>query len=103
MSKGKNSVTRQADPPEARTAPQSLPPLPASRSTSPEDAATLRQAREQKAALVRGVTSIQEMRDAIRRVARDAPAITAVPRTGMLDTKAFRVRADWSNAGHCSG
>ena len=86
-------MTCHQAPPQARTAPQSLPPLPAPVPTSPEDAAAKKQAREQKDALVRGVTSITEMREAIRRAGRGTPAITAVPRMGRLDAKAFRTRA----------
>ena len=86
-------MTCHQAPPQARTAPQSLPPLPAPGPTSPEDAAAKKQAREQKDALVRGVTSITEMREAIRRAGRGTPAITAVPRMGRLDAKAFRTRA----------
>lgn len=63
------------------------------KSASPEDAMAKKQAREHKDALVRGVTSIQEMREAIRSVGRTIPAITAVPRVGMLDAVAFRARA----------
>jgi hypothetical protein len=65
-----------------------LPPLPA-----PEDAVAKKQAREQRDALVRGVTSIQDMREAIRRAARALPAIAEVPRVDRLDAAAFRVRA----------
>jgi hypothetical protein len=50
-------------------------------------------AREQKAAQVRGVSSIQAMREAIRSAARGLPAITEVPRLGRLDGAAFRARA----------
>jgi hypothetical protein len=49
--------------------------------------------REQKAAQVRGVSSIQAMREAIRNAARALPAITEVPRVGKLDGAAFRARA----------
>jgi hypothetical protein len=49
--------------------------------------------REQKAAQVRGVSSIQAMRDAIRDAARALPAITEVARVGKLDAAAFRARA----------
>jgi len=49
--------------------------------------------REQKAAQVRGVSSIQAMRDAIREAARALPAIAEVPRVGKLDGAAFRARA----------
>jgi hypothetical protein len=73
--------------------PRLPPPVPASASTSPEDAIAKKQARERKDALVRGVTSIQEMREAIRRVGRDIPAISTVPRIGLLDAAAFRTRA----------
>lgn len=60
---------------------------------SPEDALVKKQARERKDALVRGVASIQEMREAIKRASRDLPAISAVPRMGMLDAAAFRMHA----------
>jgi hypothetical protein len=72
---------------------RSPPPLAASRPTSPEDAIARKQAREQRDAQVRGVTSIDDMRNAIKRVARDLPPITAVPRLGTLDAKAFRAEA----------
>jgi hypothetical protein len=49
--------------------------------------------REQKAAQVRGVASIQAMREAIREVSRALPVITEVPRLGKLDGAAFRARA----------
>ncbi|WP_082439533.1 MULTISPECIES: cupin-like domain-containing protein [unclassified Massilia] len=49
--------------------------------------------REQKAAQVRGVSSIQAMREAIRQAARALPAISEVPRLGRLDSAAFRARA----------
>ena len=61
---------------------------------SPEDALLQKQARESKDALVRGVTSIHEMREAIRRVARGLPAMSAVSRIGGLDAAAFRLRAE---------
>jgi hypothetical protein len=60
---------------------------------TPEDAIAKKQAREQKNALVRGVTSIEEMREAIKRVARNLPAISAVPRTRVPDVATFRARA----------
>jgi hypothetical protein len=70
-----------------------LPPLPGSAPATPDDAIAKKQAREEKNALVRGVTSIQEMREAIRHAARSLPAISAVPRTGVLDLTTFRARA----------
>ena len=52
-----------------------------------------KQAREQKDAQVRGVPSIDAMREAIKRAARTLPAITAVPRVGPLDAARFRALA----------
>jgi hypothetical protein len=63
------------------------------KSGSLEDAVARKQARERKDALVRGVTSVQAMRDAIRRAARDLPAMSAVPRVRIQDAAAFRMRA----------
>ncbi|WP_409567767.1 cupin-like domain-containing protein [Rugamonas sp. DEMB1] len=60
---------------------------------SPEAVAARRLAREQRDALVRGVSSIDDMREAIKRAARALPTIAAVPRLGSLDAKAFRARA----------
>lgn len=74
-------------------ASQRLPPLAASRPASPDDAAARKQAREARDARVRGVTSIDEMREAIKLSARDLPAMTEVPRLGKLDAAAFRARA----------
>ena len=69
------------------------PPLQASRSASAEEAAVKRREREQRDAQVRGVTSIQEMRDAIRRAGRALPTISEVPRVRVADAAAFRARA----------
>ncbi|NRR31833.1 cupin-like domain-containing protein [Oxalobacteraceae bacterium] len=77
-----------------RIAPRLPPTRQASDSASTMDALARKQAREQKDAQVRGVTSIQEMRDAIKRVARELPAIAEVPRLGQLDAAAFRARAE---------
>ena len=52
-----------------------------------------KQAREQKDAQVRGVPSIDAMREAIKRAARTLPAITDVPRVGPLDAARFRALA----------
>jgi hypothetical protein len=58
------------------------------------DAAIARkQAREQRDAEVRGVASVQEMREAIQHAARSLPAISAVPRFKSLNAAAFRARA----------
>jgi hypothetical protein len=65
-----------------------LPPTP-----TPEDLIARKQAREQRDAQARGVSSIQAMRDAIRDAARALPTIDAVPRLPRLDAAAFRARA----------
>jgi hypothetical protein len=66
-----------------------LPPTP-----TPEDLIARKQAREQRDAQARGVSSIQAMRDAIRDAARALPSIDAVPRLSRLDAAAFRARAE---------
>jgi hypothetical protein len=93
MLREQKSVAGNQEPPPQRVSPRLLPPMPASKSATPEDAIARKQARERKDALVRGVTSIQAMREAIRRVGRDIPAISAVPRMGTLDAAAFRTQA----------
>jgi hypothetical protein len=92
MTSKKKSVDGSQEP-QARVAARVLPPLPAPASTSPADAIARKHAREQKDALVRGVNSIQEMREAIRHAGRALPAISEVPRLGKLDAASFRKRA----------
>jgi hypothetical protein len=82
------SRDKQSPPP-----PRALPPRPACAPVSAEDAIARKLAREHRDAQVRGVTSIADMRAAIRRAARALPAIDAVPVMGMLDGAAFRARA----------
>ncbi len=72
---------------------RALPPRPPVQSSSPEAALARKQAREDKDAQVRGVTSIDAMREAIKQAARDLPTISEVPRLGMLGAAAFRARA----------
>ncbi|MBE3024234.1 cupin-like domain-containing protein [Janthinobacterium sp. GW458P] len=91
MSVKKNSLASGQTPPSA--APRALPPRPPAEFSSPEAALARKQAREHKDALVRGVTSIDAMRKAIRQAARGLPAIAEVPRLAMLDAAAFRARA----------
>jgi hypothetical protein len=50
--------------------------------------------RADKAAHVRGVTSIAAMRAAIRDAASNLPPVTAVPRFGSLDRAAFQAQAE---------
>ncbi len=71
-----------------------LPPLSASRSSSPAEAQAKKIVREERDARVRGVVSIDAMRTAIRQHARALPAITAIPRLGLLSADAFRGRAE---------
>lgn len=78
---------------EKQTKLRTLPPLAASRPASLDDALAKKHAREQRDAQVRGVSSIDDMRRAIKRAARDLPAIAAVPRVGALSAAAFRHRA----------
>jgi hypothetical protein len=89
----KNPVAGNQEQREARPSSSLLPPLPSSTTLSPEDAIAKKQARERKDALVRGVTSIQEMREAIRLAGRALPAISAVPRMRVPDAATFRARA----------
>ena len=74
-------------------ATRALPPRPPAEFGSPEAALARKQARELKDAQVRGVTSIDTMREAIKQAARDLPGITEVPRLGMQGAAAFRARA----------
>ncbi|AMP14953.1 cupin-like domain protein [Collimonas pratensis] len=60
---------------------------------TPEEAIAKKQARERRDALVRGVTSIQEMRESIKCAGRELPTISVVPRMGPLDAAGFRARA----------
>ncbi|MYM88875.1 cupin-like domain-containing protein [Rugamonas sp. FT82W] len=74
-------------------APRLPPTRQESESAWAADPAAQKQARERKDAQVRGVTSIQAMRDAIKRVSRGLPAVSEVPRLRALDAAAFRKRA----------
>ena len=94
MANLKNPPSHPQDQPEPRVSGRLPPTLAAgAKAMSPEDALAKKKARERKDALVRGVTSIDEMREAIKRVARTLPEITEVPRLGVLDAAAFRARA----------
>jgi hypothetical protein len=70
----------------------SLPPNPAD-SAAPQDILARKLARQQRDADVRGVVSIAAMREAVKRVSRRLPAMTAVPRVARLDADGFRRRA----------
>jgi hypothetical protein len=62
-------------------------------SETPEQAAANKLAREQRDAQVRGVSSIQQMRETIKHASRALPHIDTVPRLGALTAAAFRERA----------
>lgn len=89
------SVEKEVPLPLAATpiSPRALPPRPPAEYSSPEAALAHKQAREDKDAQVRGVTSIDAMREAIKLAARGLPAIAEVPRLAMLGAAAFRARA----------
>jgi hypothetical protein len=93
MSKEKISVTKEQQPPSARPSARELPPLAASRPASAEEALVKKQSRALRDAEVRGVTSIEAMREAIKQVARALPAIAEVPRIDKIDAATFRARA----------
>jgi hypothetical protein len=81
--------TQDPEQPQSRLPPR----LAAPEVASADDAIAKKQARERKDAQVRGVSSIDEMREAIKRVSRELPAISEIPRVGPLDGAAFRARA----------
>ncbi|MEW6373552.1 MAG: cupin-like domain-containing protein [Pseudomonadota bacterium] len=58
-----------------------------------DEAMARKQARELRDARVRGVTSIDAMRRAIRDAGRDLPTLREVPRLPVLDAAGFQVRA----------
>lgn len=87
----------QAGPPCPPSQPPSQPPprLPPRPSliSRDDDALARKQARERRDAQVRGVTSIEAMREAVRQTARDLPPLREVPRLPLLDADAFHERA----------
>jgi hypothetical protein len=93
VSTEKNPLALHQERLPARAASRLPPPVTVFKATSPEDASARKQARERKDALVRGVTSVPDMRTAIKRAARALPAIATVPRVSMPDAATFRTRA----------
>lgn len=87
----KTSPVRPGQEEPQRRSPR-LPPR-AAASASAEDALSRKQARERRDAQVRGVSSIEDMRQAILRTARQLPSISALPRLHAPDAAAFRARA----------
>ena len=81
-------VKTQALSDEVQSPQRRLPPR-----LLPEAARARKEARERRDAEMRGVRSIDAMRDAIKEAARTLPPIAQVPRLGKLDAAAFRARA----------
>lgn len=88
-----SSADHRREPLTPRNASRLPPPRPSPAAMSPADAMAQKQARERKDALVRGVTSIEDMRAAIRHASRALPVIAEVPRVSAPDVAAFRLRA----------
>jgi len=86
-------MSKEKKPAEAPRALRLPPTRQESESAWAADPAAQKLARERKDAQVRGVTSIPEMREAIKRVSRELPAIAEIPRIRALDAAAFRKRA----------
>jgi hypothetical protein len=71
-----------------------LPPTRQDSETAAADnAAAMLQARERRDAQARGVSSVPEMREAIKLASRSLPSLAEVPRVARLDSAAFRARA----------
>jgi len=82
------------DPAPAAPGLQRLPPRPTVRDhAAGEDAAARKAARARRDAELRGVTSIDAMREAVQHVSRTLSALDAVPRVRIRDTQDFRRRA----------
>lgn len=86
-------ATPSDDAAPARPSARLPPVLAIPQTATPADAAARAALRERKDALVRGVTSIQAMREAIRRAGHALPAISEVTRLGVMDASTFRIRA----------
>ena len=64
-----------------------------SEAAAADNAAAALAARERRDAQARGVSSVPEMREAIKLASRSLPSLAEVPRAGRLDAAAFRARA----------
>ena len=80
-------------PGTAHSAARSLPPRPDVSGLSAEEAAARKAARDQRDAQVRGVSSVAEMREAIRAASAALPEVHEIARIGPQKTAAFRERA----------
>ncbi|RFP15264.1 cupin-like domain-containing protein [Duganella sp. BJB488] len=86
-------MSREKNTGAAARAPRLPPTRQESESAWSADPAAQKLARERRDAQVRGVTSIPEMREAIKRASRELPAVAEIPRIRALDAAAFRKRA----------
>ena len=90
----KNDTEPLGEPSAQAHAALRLPPLPSATGDGENaEARARKQARERRDAQVRGVTSIDAMRQAIRRAARELPVLREVPRVERMDAAGFGVRA----------
>jgi hypothetical protein len=80
-------------PGTAHPAARSLPPRPDVSGLSAEEAAARKAARDRRDAQVRGVSSVAEMREAIRAASAVLPVVHEIARIGPQKTAAFRERA----------
>lgn len=80
-------------PESAPSKTRRLPPRADLTGLSVEEAAARKQARDQRDAQIRGVASVDGMRQAIREASAVQPAVQAIPRIGPQKTAAFRERA----------
>jgi len=90
---GRTDAPAKIQPMSSKPTSHAPPPLAASRPATAEEAAAAAQARTQRDAVVRGVTSIAAMRDAIRAASRTLPPVAEVPRVHRPGAAAFRARA----------
>jgi hypothetical protein len=79
------------EPAPATTRLPPRPPAPGPASTG--EALARKEVRERRDARIRGVASIDAMRDALKRAARSLPCVATVPRLGRLDAGAFERHA----------
>ncbi|RSZ60589.1 cupin-like domain-containing protein [Massilia atriviolacea] len=93
MSSEEKPALAQPEPAPPRVAPRLPPTLLATQSAWAGDAEARKQARLERDAAVRGVTSIDAMREAIKRVGRTLPVISEIARVLVPDAAAFRARA----------
>lgn len=80
-------------PPSTKSTSATLPPRPLSTPLSPRQAQLKELARQQRDAQVRGVASIDAMREAVKRSAHALPRLSAVVRLPALDAAGFTARA----------